>query len=87
MKSIFVGGKTEKARTSYQWEALLVPRLGYTWLPSSKRSYGDISVSYEAINKVDYVYGREFENSHPAFMDIKKRRLGLNVTFLGGFVF
>jgi hypothetical protein len=86
MKSIF-GGRSEKAGTSYQWDNFVVPRIGYLWVPSSKRGYGDLSISYEPIEETEIEYGRGIENKQSATMEIKSRKAGANVTFVVGFVF
>lgn len=86
MKNIF-GDSLGSAETSYKWATLLVPRLGYSWVPRSKGSYGDFSISYDSVDEVNYSYQGEVKNSQNANMEIKDRKIGLNFTYTIGFTF
>lgn len=82
-----LSNKTANAETNYQWETLVVPRMGYMWVPSSKGTYGDLSLSYEALNGADIAYQSWADGSQSASMEIKKRKIGMNFTFVMGLVF
>lgn len=86
MKNIF-GDSLGSAETIYQWATLIVPRLGYSWVPKSKGSYGDFSISYDSVDEVKYSYRSEVKNSQSANMEIEDRKIGLNFTYTIGFVF
>lgn len=57
------------------------------WAPSSKKSYGDLSLSYEALNEADIAYQSWADGSQSASMKIKKRKIGMNFTFVMGLDF
>lgn len=82
-----LSNKTAHAETSYQWKTLVVPRIGYMWVPSPERTYGDFSISYEAVNGADIAYQSGADGTQSASMEIKKRKIGTNFTFVMGLVF
>lgn len=74
--------RTEKAAAPLRWETILVPKIGYLETPNANGIYSDFTISYEPIDEIEYIYE---PNSN--FFEINKRLIGVNFTFMLGFVF